>query len=81
MPGISIEGSTPEIHRAMRGGKADLNEVIEADRLVNKEPYVSLKLATVVTVSTGTTCPRWPGSSATSARISGDSTSTAAGAR
>lgn len=48
MAGISIEGSTPEIHRAMRGGKADLNEVIEAARLVSKEPDVSLKLATVV---------------------------------
>ena len=48
MVGISIEGSTPEIHRAMRGEKADLDEVIEAARLVTKEPDVSLKLATVV---------------------------------
>ncbi len=48
MVGISIEGSTPEIHRAMRGEKADLYEVIEAARLVTKEPDVSLKLATVV---------------------------------
>jgi MoaA/NifB/PqqE/SkfB family radical SAM enzyme len=48
MVGISIEGSTPEVHRAMRGGKADLDEVIEAARLVAKEPDVSLKLATVV---------------------------------
>jgi MoaA/NifB/PqqE/SkfB family radical SAM enzyme len=48
MVGISIEGSTPEIHRAMRGKKADLDEVIEAARLVAKEPDVSLKLATVV---------------------------------
>jgi MoaA/NifB/PqqE/SkfB family radical SAM enzyme len=46
--GISIEGSTPEIHRAMRGGKADLDEVIEAARLVTKEPGISLKLATVI---------------------------------
>lgn len=48
MVGISIEGSTPEIHRAMRGEKADLDEVMEAARLVTKEPDVSLKLATVV---------------------------------
>lgn len=48
MVGISIEGSTPEIQRAMRGEKADLDEVIEAARLVAKEPDVSLKLATVV---------------------------------
>ena len=48
MVGISIEGSTPEAHRAMRGEKAGLDEVIEAARLVAKEPGVSLKLATVV---------------------------------
>ena len=46
--GISLEGSTPEVHRAMRGKKADFDEVIEAARLVTKEPGVSLKLATVV---------------------------------
>jgi radical S-adenosyl methionine domain-containing protein 2 len=48
MVGVSIEGSTPEIHRAMRGKKADLDEVIEAARLVSKEPGVGLKLASVV---------------------------------
>jgi MoaA/NifB/PqqE/SkfB family radical SAM enzyme len=48
MAGISIEGSTPEIHGAMRGKDADLDEVIEAARLVAKEPDVALKLATVV---------------------------------
>jgi radical S-adenosyl methionine domain-containing protein 2 len=48
MVGISIEGSTPGIHRAMRGVKADLTEVIEAARLVTKVAGVSLKLATVV---------------------------------
>jgi MoaA/NifB/PqqE/SkfB family radical SAM enzyme len=48
MVGISIDGSTPEIHRAMRGRNADLDEVIEAARLVAKEPDVSLKLATVI---------------------------------
>ena len=48
MAGISIDGSTPVIHRAMRGKNADLDEVIEAARLVAKEPDVRLKLATVV---------------------------------
>ncbi len=48
MAGISIDGSTPAMHRAMRGRNADLDEVIEAARLVTKEPGVSLKLATVV---------------------------------
>jgi len=46
--GISIEGSTPTIHSAMRGKNADLDKVIEAARLVAKEPDVGLKLATVV---------------------------------
>jgi radical S-adenosyl methionine domain-containing protein 2 len=46
--GISIEGSTADVHRAMRGEKADLDEVIAAARLVTREPGVSLKLATVV---------------------------------
>jgi MoaA/NifB/PqqE/SkfB family radical SAM enzyme len=46
--GISVEGSTPDVHRAMRGEKADLDELIEAIRLVIKEPGVSLKLGTVV---------------------------------
>jgi MoaA/NifB/PqqE/SkfB family radical SAM enzyme len=48
MVGISVDGSTPEIHRAMRGGKADLDEVLEAARLVAREPCVRLKLGTVV---------------------------------
>jgi MoaA/NifB/PqqE/SkfB family radical SAM enzyme len=48
MAGISIDGSTPEVHRAMRGKKADLDEAIEAARLVVKEPGIRLKLATVV---------------------------------
>jgi MoaA/NifB/PqqE/SkfB family radical SAM enzyme len=48
MVGISVEGSTPEVHRAMRGEKADLREVMEAVRLVSREPGVNLKLATVV---------------------------------
>ena len=48
MVGLSIEGSTPEVHRAMRGAKADLAEVLDAARFVLKEPGVRLKLATVV---------------------------------
>jgi len=48
MVGVSIDGSTPEVHRAMRGQKSDLYEVMEAARLVTKEPGVNLKLATVV---------------------------------
>jgi MoaA/NifB/PqqE/SkfB family radical SAM enzyme len=48
MVGISIEGSTPAIHRAMRGKNADFDKVIEAARLVAKESCVRLKLATVV---------------------------------
>jgi MoaA/NifB/PqqE/SkfB family radical SAM enzyme len=46
--GISVEGSTPEVHREMRGDKADFDEVMAAVRLVAREPGVSLKLATVV---------------------------------
>jgi MoaA/NifB/PqqE/SkfB family radical SAM enzyme len=46
--GISLEGSTPGVHRAMRGQKAAFDEVMAAARLVTEEPSVSLKLATVV---------------------------------
>lgn len=46
--GISLEGSTPEVHRAMRGEKADFDEVIAAARLVAAEPGIGLKLGTVV---------------------------------
>jgi MoaA/NifB/PqqE/SkfB family radical SAM enzyme len=46
--GISLEGSTPGVHRAMRGAKADFDEVMAAIRLVGREPGVALKLATVV---------------------------------
>ena len=46
--GISVEGSTPEVHREMRRDKADFCKVMDAARLVAKEPGVSLKLATVV---------------------------------
>jgi MoaA/NifB/PqqE/SkfB family radical SAM enzyme len=46
--GISVEGSTAEVHREMRGAKADFDEVMAAVRLVAREPGVSLKLGTVV---------------------------------
>jgi MoaA/NifB/PqqE/SkfB family radical SAM enzyme len=46
--GISVEGSTREVHRDMRGAKADFDEVMAAIGLVAREPGVSLKLATVV---------------------------------
>ena len=48
LAGISVEGSTPDVHRAMRGDKAGFDEVMAAARLVAAEPGVSLKLATVV---------------------------------
>jgi MoaA/NifB/PqqE/SkfB family radical SAM enzyme len=46
--GISLEGSTQEVHRAMRGEKADFDEVIAAARLVAAEPGIGLKLGTVI---------------------------------
>jgi MoaA/NifB/PqqE/SkfB family radical SAM enzyme len=46
--GISVEGSTSRVHRAMRGDRADFDEVMAAVLLVAREPGVSLKLATVV---------------------------------
>jgi MoaA/NifB/PqqE/SkfB family radical SAM enzyme len=46
--GISLEGSTREVHRAMRGEKADFDEVIAAARLVAAEPEIGLKLGTVI---------------------------------
>jgi MoaA/NifB/PqqE/SkfB family radical SAM enzyme len=48
MVGLSVDGSTPEAHRAMRGDKADLNEVLAAAERVTSEPGVRLKIATVV---------------------------------
>lgn len=59
--GISIEGSTAEMHRSMRGPKADLDRVIEAARLVKKEPGVRLKLATVVSGVNRDDLPRLAG--------------------
>lgn len=57
MVGISIDGTTPAVHRAMRGKNADLDEVMDAIRLVRKEPGVSLKLATVVSSVNRDTLP------------------------
>ncbi|MGD0553669.1 MAG: radical SAM protein [Streptosporangiaceae bacterium] len=46
--GLSIEGSTEDVHRAMRGAKANLPEVLAAAAFVSALPGVSLKVATVV---------------------------------
>jgi MoaA/NifB/PqqE/SkfB family radical SAM enzyme len=46
--GISIDGPTAGIHRAMRGNNADLDEALKAARLVKYAAGVKLKLATVV---------------------------------
>jgi MoaA/NifB/PqqE/SkfB family radical SAM enzyme len=46
--GLSIEGSSRAVHSAMRGAKADLDEVLRAAQLVASTAGVSLKLATVV---------------------------------
>lgn len=46
--GLSIDGSTGDVHRAMRGARADLDEVLQAATLARGLPDVSLKIATVV---------------------------------
>jgi MoaA/NifB/PqqE/SkfB family radical SAM enzyme len=46
--GISVDGPTPEVHRAMRGKNADLDEVLKAARLVKYASGVRLKMATVI---------------------------------
>lgn len=46
--GLSIDGSNDAVHRAMRGPKADLGEVLRAAELVAGTPGMSLKIATVV---------------------------------
>ncbi len=46
--GLSIDGSTEEVHRAMRGPKADLAEALRAAELVSLAPATSLKIGTVV---------------------------------
>ncbi len=47
MVGISIEGSTQDVQRAMRGPGADLAEALEAAR-ITREYGASLKIGTVV---------------------------------
>jgi radical S-adenosyl methionine domain-containing protein 2 len=47
MIGISIEGSSAEVHRAMRGPGADLDEALKAARIA-RERGVSVKIGTVV---------------------------------
>lgn len=46
--GLSIDGSTELVHRAMRGAKASLGEVLRAAQLVADRPGISLKIGTVV---------------------------------
>ncbi|HEY6791240.1 MAG TPA: radical SAM protein [Trebonia sp.] len=48
MVGISIEGSTQDVHRAMRGVGADLAEVLAAARVIADAPHIGLKVGTVV---------------------------------
>jgi MoaA/NifB/PqqE/SkfB family radical SAM enzyme len=46
--GLSIDGSTEFVHRAMRGAKADLGETLRAAQFVADRPETSLKIGTVV---------------------------------
>jgi MoaA/NifB/PqqE/SkfB family radical SAM enzyme len=46
--GISVDGSTEEIHRAMRGPNADLGETLSAAKVISRDAGIRLKLATVV---------------------------------
>ncbi len=46
--GLSIDGSTPGMHRAMRGPGADLDEALSAADLVVRQPGTRLKIGTVV---------------------------------
>jgi MoaA/NifB/PqqE/SkfB family radical SAM enzyme len=46
--GLSIDGSTPDVHRAMRGPTADLGEALNAADLVVRQPGTRLKIGTVV---------------------------------
>jgi len=48
MVGISVDGSTEAIHRAMRGSSADLGEALLAAEIVARDPGTRLKLGTVV---------------------------------
>lgn len=46
--GISVDGSTQTIHRAMRGQNADLGEALSAAEVISRDSGIRLKLATVV---------------------------------
>lgn len=46
--GLSIDGSTAETHRAMRGPEASLNDTLRAACLVSGQPAIRLKIATVI---------------------------------
>lgn len=46
--GLSIDGSTAETHRAMRGPRASFDDALRAARLVSGHPAIRLKIATVV---------------------------------
>jgi len=46
--GLSIDGSTPEVHRAMRGPTADLGEALNAAEIVLRQPGTRLKIGSVV---------------------------------
>lgn len=46
--GLSLDGSCPEVHQAMRGVPADFDEVLRAAAEISGRPGTRLKLATVV---------------------------------
>lgn len=46
--GLSLDGSSAEVHRTMRGANADFDEVIRAASFVRERHRTSLKMATVV---------------------------------
>ena len=56
--GISLDGSTEAMHRAMRGARADFWEAVRAAELVARQPGTRLKLATVVSAVNRDDLPR-----------------------
>jgi MoaA/NifB/PqqE/SkfB family radical SAM enzyme len=46
--GLSIDGSTADVHARMRGPKASLDDAVWSARLVGHEPAIRLKIGTVV---------------------------------
>jgi MoaA/NifB/PqqE/SkfB family radical SAM enzyme len=46
--GLSLDGSSEAMHKAMRGERADFQAVIDAAKIIGSLPDVTLKLATVV---------------------------------